>query len=142
MLRRADRGTVLLLMPAAVFVMLVLGAIVLDVGLSRVRAQELRSVAASAANDSLGALDIDELRSSGTIVISQARAEVLAAESVAQGPLPDATVEDVEVALDPLGRWEIVVRVGLDVELVIAPALPGAPDSLHVTATERVLVIP
>ena len=134
MLGRSDRGTVLLLMPAAVFVMLVLGAIVLDVGLSRVRAQELRSVAASAANDSLGALDVDELRSSGTIVISEARAEVLAAESVAQGPLPNATIEDVCRGPRPtraLGN-RCAGRLGCR-----AGDCAGAPRSARIAARDR-----
>lgn len=136
-----DRGTVLLLMPAAVLIMMILGAMALDVGLTQVRARELRSVAASAANDSLGALDIDALRSDGVITISETRAAEIVATAIATGPLPEATIEQVDVTRDPLGRPEIVVRLGLDVDLVIAPALPGAPRRVHISATERVLVV-
>ena len=70
MLRRADtheQGTVLLLFPAAALIMIVLGAMVIDVSLSQVRARELESVASSAANDALGALDVHHLRSTGEI---------------------------------------------------------------------------
>jgi hypothetical protein len=139
--RQADRGTVLLLMPAAVMIMLVLGALVLDVGLSAVRARELRSVAASSANDTLAALDVNAFRSDGEIVIDHSRAVEIVAEAIANGPLPDATIELVAIAEDPLGRPEITVRLGLDVDLIIAPALPGAPNHIHVSATERVLIV-
>jgi hypothetical protein len=133
---------VLLLMPAAVMIMLVLGAIALDVGLSAVRARELRAVAASSANDTLAALDVAALRVDGVVVIDHSRAVEIVAEAIENGPLPDATIESVIIGEDPLGRPEITVQLGLDVDLIIAPALPGAPSRIHVSATERVLIVP
>ncbi|MEZ5165726.1 MAG: hypothetical protein R2695_04245 [Acidimicrobiales bacterium] len=50
-----EKGTVLLLFPTAVLIMVLLGAIVVDVGLTQVRARELDAVAGSAANDALAA---------------------------------------------------------------------------------------
>ena len=55
---RSDRGSVIMLFPAGFLIMMILGAIVIDVGLSQVRARELEVVASSAANDALGALDL------------------------------------------------------------------------------------
>ncbi len=129
-------------MPAAVLIMLVLAALALDAGLSAVRARELRAVAASAANDSLAALDIVALRSTGELTIDGDRAVEIVTEAVARGPLPEATVEAVTIGSDPLGRPEITVRLGLDVDLIVAPALPGASERVHISATESVLIVP
>lgn len=139
--RTTDRGTVLLLFPAAVFAVLVLAAITLDVGFAHVRAQELRSVAASAANDALGSLDTDALRSSGTISFDRAEAERLARTSVAAGPIPTADVESVKITRRSADEWQIAVTLGVDVDFVIAPALPGAARGVRITATERALVL-
>ena len=131
----------LLLFPAAVFVVLVLAAITLDVGFAHVRAQQLRFVAASAANDALGSLDADALRSTGRISFDHAEAERLVHAAVAQGPIPEADVAAVTIARRAANRWEIAVTLSVDVRFVIAPALPGAARSVPVTATERALAV-
>ena len=139
--RPGERGTVLLLMPAAVFAVMVLGAIAIDVGLVSLRAQQLRFVADSAAADALGALDVDELRSRGRARIDRARAAELIRTGIARGPLPDAEITAIDIGTDRSGRMEIAVRLRFEAELVIAPALPGRSDSVTVTATGRALVI-
>jgi len=139
--RRGDRGSVLLLFPAAVMVMLVLAAIVLDVGLARVRFQELRAVAASAANDVAGAVDVDSLRSTGVVSFDPAAARARVDEAVAAGPLPAASVDTVAIARNGWGHWEVTVTLSLEVDLIIAPALPGAAGSIDVAVSERVLIV-
>ena len=136
-----DAGTVLLLFPAAAFAVLVLAAITLDIGLVHVRAQELRAVAGSAANDAVGALDSDRLRSTGAVSFDPAEAERLARVAVSSGPLPEASLESVVITRRPAGRWDVAVTLSLDVRLVIAPALPGAARSFKVTTTERALAV-
>ena len=136
-----DHGSVLLLFPAAVMVMLVLAAIVIDIGLARVRVQELRAVASSAANDALGAVDTDALRNTGTISFDGDEAERLVTAAIASGPLPQATVDSVAFSRNAQGRWEIAVTVSMRIDLVIAPALPGGERSLATSVTERVLAI-
>lgn len=139
--RPGERGTVLLLMPAAVFAVMVLGAIAIDVGLVSLRAQQLRFVADSGAADALGALDVDELRSRGRVRIDRARAAELIRGGIARGPLPDAEITAIDIGTDRSGRMEIAVRLRFEAELVIAPALPGRSDSVTVTAVGRALVI-
>lgn len=139
--RSSERASVLLLMPAAIMIVVVLGALAVDVGLSRVRARELRFVAASAANDALAGLDVAALRSDGTIRIDVNDAREIVSAAVATGPLPEAEIESVSVAEDALGRLEITVRLSLDVELLIAPAIPGSPGSVRISATESVVVV-
>ena len=128
-------------MPAAVLIVLVLGAITVDVGLGAVRARELRAVAASAANDTLAALDVAALRRDGAIVIDRTRALEIVTEAIATGPLPDASIERLTITQDGLGPPEIELQLGLDVDLVLAPALPAAPRQIHVSASERVLIV-
>ena len=138
---RSDRGTVLLLFPAATLIMVVLGAMVIDVSLSHVRARELESVAASAANDALGALDIHHLRSTGEIRFDLARAEAIVADSVAAGSLPSATVDAVRITGVGGANPEIAVTLTLVVDLVMAPALPGDLESTTITRTRTVSVL-
>ena len=130
-----ERGTVLLMFPAALMVMVVLGAIVIDVGYTTIRGRELRAVAASAANDSLAALDVAALRATGDVVIDEGAARGIVAEAIALGPLPDAQI--VNVVINGL---EISVTLRLDIELVMAPAL-GDLKRVTLVRTERVIVI-
>ncbi len=136
-----DRGTVLLLFPAAFLVMIILGAIVVDVGLSQVRGRELEAVAGSAANDALGSLDTARLRNQGEIAFDQAQAVAIAQAAVAAGPLPSATVTDVAITVDGAGRPQISVTLELDVELVVAPALPGELDVTTIRRTASATIL-
>lgn len=136
-----ERGSVLLMFPAAMLIVLVLGGIAIDVSLSQVRARELQSVAASSANDALASLDILALRNDGEIRFDRARAQIIVAESVAAGPLPSATIDFIGVQTDALGRPEFVVTLSLDVDLVIAPALPGDLETTRITRTESVTIL-
>jgi hypothetical protein len=137
---QCDRGTILLLFPAGMLIMFLLGAVVIDVGLTQVRARQLEAVAASAANDSLAALDISALRRGEGVVIHPAEARFHVEASIAAGPLPAATVEHVDVALDSQGRTVISVTLSLEVELVMAPGV-GDLDRITLVRTERATVI-
>ena len=132
---RNDRGTILLLFPAALLAMVVLGAMVIDVGYTTVRGRELQAVAASAANDSLAALDEQVLRTNGTVELNQTKARQIVAAAIARGPLPQARI--VNVGIDGLN---ITVSLQLDVELVMAPAL-GNLNQITLTRTAQVVVI-
>ena len=132
---RGSRGTVLLMFPAALLVMVVLGAIVIDVGYTTVRGRELRAVAASAANDSLAALDTATLRATGAAVIDESVAHRIVTQAIALGPLPDARVHEVEI-----NGFEIAVTLQLDIELVMAPAL-GDLKRVTLQRTGRAVVL-
>ncbi len=134
-LNRHNQGSVLLLFPAALLVMVVLGAMVIDVGLVTLRGRELQAVAASAANDSLAALDEAVLRRSGSVTINQAQAQDIVATAVASGSLPQARI--VKIVVSDL---QITVTLALDVELVMAPAL-GDLNQLTLTRSANVVVL-
>ena len=133
--RTSDRGTVLLMFPAALMVMVILGAMVIDVGYTTIRGRELRAVAASAANDSLAALDIAVLRATGDVVIDEGAARRIVAQAIALGPLPDAQIVDIEIE-----GFEIAVTLRLEIDLVMAPAL-GDLNRVTLIRTERAVVL-
>ena len=121
--------------PAALMIMVIMGAIVIDVGYTTIRGRELRAVASSAANDSLAALDIAVLRSTGDVVIDEGAARGIVAEAISLGPLPDAQIVNVVI-----NGFEIAVTLRLDIELVMAPAL-GDLTQVTLMRTGRVIVI-
>ena len=138
---KSERGTVLLMFPTAVFIMIVLGALVIDVGLTQVRAKELTAVTASAANDALAALDINNLRDTSIISFDVRQATAIVSESVAAGPLPESVVVKVRV-IDPGGvEPQLEVTLRLKVELIMAPALPGDLDSTTIIRTQTVSIL-
>ena len=139
--RRMDAGTVLLLFPAAALIMIVLGAIVIDVGLSQVRARELEFAAASAANDALGALDVQNLRATGQVRFDPVLAEAIVKESVAMGPLPTASVRSISISGIDGETPQIAVTLTLVVDLIMAPALPGGIGSTTITRTRTVSIL-
>ena len=131
----------LLLFPAAFLVVVVLGAITVDVALVQARARELQAVADSAASDALAALDVDTLRADGVVALDPARVRAIAETTVTAGPLPGATVVEVALGADPLGRPEVAITVRFTVELVMAPAIPSGPRSTTLTRTGRAVIL-
>jgi uncharacterized membrane protein len=136
--RRGERGSVLLLFPAAALVMLVLAAIAVDLGLVHVRQRELWSLADAAANDAAGyGVDPLLLRTTGEVRIDPTRAASAAADAtVASGV---SGVRIAEVVVHPDGT-EVTVALERESERVIGRALPGrATRSLRASATARLV---
>ena len=66
---RAERGTVLMLFPAAVLILCVLGALAVDSANATMRRRELQSSADAAANDAAAlAIDTAALRAGRTVI--------------------------------------------------------------------------
>ena len=135
-----ERGTILLIFPAALLIVFLLGAIVIDVALTQTRGRELEAVAGSAAGDALAALDVAALRNGRGVVIDGSSAHARVVESVARGPLPDAVVEQVAISQDAQGRAVISVTLRLEVDLVMAPAV-GSLGEVTLRRTERATVL-
>lgn len=137
-----DRGSVLLLMPAAMMVVIVLAAIAVDLSLVRVRHEQLESVASAAANDAANLLSIEQLRSATEpsellVSIDPSRVRAIVEEAVAASELDDIRI----VRADAVGD-EVTVELSIDVEHLFGRALPGTPDSRRVGAasTARLLL--
>ena len=134
-----ERGSTLMLMPAAVLVVLLLGAIALDFAAVFLAERELANVAAAAANDAATqALDREAFYSDGTVRLDPDRARRVAEAAVAlRGPdwLEPGTLR-VDVVVDPVAPV-VTVTVEAEAGRVIARAIPGVDGSTPVDATAR-----
>lgn len=128
---RRDAGSVLLLMPAAVLVVLVLGAIAVDSAVAFLAERHLAGAAAAAANDAATAgLDEAALRAGSAYRLDPALVEAAVSRTLDAHGLPAGTAVDVTV-----DGTEVRVTLSADAALVFSPAVPGAPDTVHVSAT-------
>ena len=135
MLKR-ERGSVLLLMPAAVLIVIVLASLCVDFAIAFLGERDVANLAQAAAQDAAtAAVDVERLRETGEFrldpdLVEQVVAATLAASSteVDLDP-PDVVVTIVDGA--PAVRVELSGRV----DYVFAPVLPGGPDGIDVSAT-------
>ena len=128
-----ERGSSLMLMPAAVLVMMLLGAIALDAAAIRMQARELRNTARSAANDALSAaVDVDYLRETGDIRIDEGRARSIVDDAIAQRSIDGVEVDTVTVTTDADGTLVLSVTLRRSVDHVLRP--PGTDPSVTVHA--------
>lgn len=116
-----ERGSVLLLFPAAVLVMLVMAAITVDAAVSFLGQRELANAVSAAANDAATlALDLDGHYASGVTALDSSR---VASEAEAR----------VRAGLDADRYHAVVVEVR-----ALAPAAPGCPPTVEVAARAEV----
>lgn len=129
----AERGSVLLLMPAAVLIVVILASLAVDRAVIFGAQRELVGTAQVAANDAAGiGVDPEVLHGDGKIDYDLARidAAVQRAASATEG----ASV-----------RWhiqgnQITVVIERDVDLIFARGVPGASHHTHVTATASAIL--
>lgn len=127
-----ERGSVLMLMPAAVLIMLLLGAIAVDSAIVYLGQRQAYNVAFDAANDAAGAgFDVEAARTQGEIVYDPDRVEALAAQAVAAAAIGD--VELVSARVDGTG---VVVTVRRTVKHLFVQAL-GDPARDVITISAR-----
>lgn len=131
--RPAADGSVLMLMPAGVLVVLLLGAIAFDLSLVFLRQRQASSVVGDVAND-LATLAVDEgeLRATGTYRLDPERADALGRALIGQS---DVAAQVLDVDIDVLGDDTVQVTVVVQVDYVFARAIPGASDGTEVQAT-------
>jgi hypothetical protein len=130
-MRPAERGSVLMLMPAAVMVMLVLGSIAVDFALVELRTRELHNAAAAAANDAATAGLAPEALRAGLTVIDPGRAARVVRRSLDARGISVVGAPFVAVADD--GRT-VTVALEADASYLFAGALPGARKSVRISA--------
>jgi Flp pilus assembly protein TadG len=131
--RHDDRGTVLLLFPAAVFVMCVLAALVVDTAHATMLRRELQNAADAAANNAAAlGIDAGALRA-GATVIDSARAEAIVNESLAHQNIRGVVNVEVRVENDDT----VVVELHAVHPSVFARAIPGADPEVRVPARAR-----
>ena len=131
--RRPTDGSVLMLMPAGVLIVLLLGAIAFDLSLVFLRQRQATSVAGDVANDlATQAVDEAELRATGAYRLDPGRADALGRALI--GP-SDLAGEVLDVDIDVLGDDTVQVTVVVRVDYVFAKAVPGASEGTEVQAT-------
>jgi Flp pilus assembly protein TadG len=134
--RAHERGSVLILMPAGVLIIIVLAAITIDFSHLYLERRELQSAASSAANDAVTlAVDIDSLRLGNDLedsldfaVANTAAASSLAAEGLVGSSVVVGFVNDG-------GQIGVEVTISSTVDYIFARAVPGGPTSKVVTAS-------
>ena len=124
----------LLLVPAAVLVLLVLGAISVDSAVVFLAERDLSNRTAAAANDIAGATvaDRDFYQGRGAIVLDSGTAEALTARLFSDARRPHG-YEEWSATVATSGR-EVTVTARATVRLVFAPAIPGTRRTVEVGA--------
>lgn len=119
-----ERGSALLLVPAGLLIVVLLGAVAFDVSRLYLARRELVDIAASAANDiAAAAIEGAAYRSSGDLRWSQARAEAALGEALARRGL-DGNVRGT-VRLEAASSPHVEVVLEADVRWLFAQGLPG-----------------
>lgn len=141
-LRREEVGNTLVLFPAAVLIVLGLGALALDSATVFLGQRRLVDVAAAIANDALAAVDPDaffgQAPGAVQVPIDPLRAEQRLGAIVA-AQVPDRSLEDLGCAFEALDSGpptRVVVRCTATVRPILAPVWPGAPDVRPIQARE------
>lgn len=130
-MRDRDDGSVLALVPAAVLVLVMLGAIAVDSAVAFLGQRELSNAAAAAANDAAtAALSDAGFYGSGALSLDRARADAVARHAVAARVARGVTIDDVSV--DVAGA-RVCVTVRGRVAYLFARAIPFADHEARVT---------
>ena len=126
-----------MLMPAAVLVFLVLGALAVDYGSVFACHRDLANAAAAAANDAATqALDIDYFYETGELRLVADRAWEVAEGSIASRGLDRLHARVVDVRIGD-GGTSVIVTVQGRARYLFAKAVPGGSDGLDVTASSE-----
>jgi hypothetical protein len=134
-----ERGSVLMLMPAAVLIVLLLGAIAVDLTVVHLRQRAAISAAGSAANDAVTyGLDQAALRRGEGYRLVPERVRRAVAESIESQGLADDLAQPPEVTEPAPGTVTVVLHVRA--AYLFARALPHGPTDTVVTATATATV--
>jgi len=123
-----------MLMPAAVMIVMVLGAIAVDLSVVRLGQRELIAAAGDAANDAVTiGLDEAALRAGDGYHLDPERVRESVVDTLAAKGILDDLAEPPSITID--GDSTVTVRLSRRVPHLFAKALPGAPDDELVRAT-------
>jgi Flp pilus assembly protein TadG len=132
----SERGSSLLLFPAAVLVMMVLGAIAVDFSIVFLGERELAGATAAAANDAAArAVSNRDFYREGVVILDDTAARELATDAV-RAALDLDRYHDLRVTVTvvPGGRG-VIVTASAEVDYLFARGLAGASGRARVAAT-------
>lgn len=122
-------------MPAAVLILVLLGAIAVDASIAFLAHREALNAASAAANDAAGAaLDEKALVDDDEIVLDERRVRA-AAEAAVRGQSSSVVNIDLARSGVEIDDLTVTVRVVGSAGYVFARAVPGAPETVDVEAT-------
>jgi Flp pilus assembly protein TadG len=133
---RSERGSALLLMPAGVLVVIILGALAVDSAVLFLGERELADLTAAAANDAATAgLDAESFYGCGALRVDEARARDVVGAVIAARSSDAVEVTGVGVTVDNSATTpEVTVSARGTVQLVFTPAIPGTVRTRAVDA--------
>lgn len=136
-----QRGSVLFLYPVGLLIVLLLGAIAVDLGNVWLQQRRLADAADSAANDAVTfGLDQSALRSDGVVALDHARVADVVEISVAGQDLPAAatitTIDSGGVSAD--GNPTVTVTIESTAELIFGRIVRSAGIDIEATGTAEI----
>ena len=132
-LARDERGSALMLVPAAVLVLVMLAAIAVDSAVVLLAERDLSDRTAAVANDIAGfAASDDAFYSGGVVALSGQHASRYTDLAFAPARTPEG-YRGWHATATTTGRT-VTISAEADVEYIFAKALPGFPDVAHVQA--------
>lgn len=147
-LRGGERATSLVLAPALVFVLLVLGAVAVDLSLAHTARRSAYRSLTAAADDAAAMVDAREFQRSGEVRldadgarrVARAHLGLLGGAGPEEFEAPAFEITEAEVTTDP-NRGVVRIEATVVVERVFGSAVPGIHDSFSfpVVATGRML---
>lgn len=132
-----ERGSVLMLLPAAVLVLFVLAGISVDAAVTFTQQRQLVATAGDAANDAANALARDDLYRGGDVALDPAGVDRTIARVLAEdGITADATWS--------VQGTDVTVRLSRQVDLIFTRAVPGVSHqrTVHATVTGHAQLAP
>jgi hypothetical protein len=128
-----ERGSVLILMPCAVLIVIILGAIAVDLTAVRLGQRDLQAAATDAANDAVTAgLDEWAFRIGAGYRLDPARVNNAAIRAIGAKGLLRTLAAAPEVTINPDGS--VSVRLKQRVPHIFGRAIPGTADDTLVKA--------
>jgi hypothetical protein len=131
--RRGDRGSVLMLVPAGLLIVLVLASIAVDMTLVHLRQRQAVDLAAAAANDAATAAADPASVRAGDFRVDLGSAEQVVGRIVGASELADDIVGTPVVR--PTDGGGVEVEISLYADYIFAGVVPGSPDGMTVTGT-------
>lgn len=132
---RSERGSVVFLYPVGFLIMLLLGAIAVDLGNAWLQQRRLADAADAAVNDAVTyGLDQDVLRRDGLIALDQGRVAEVIVASVAGQELPrGAAITDVTIGVNAAGNPTVSVTIESTAELIFGRLVRGGAIDIGAT---------
>jgi Flp pilus assembly protein TadG len=136
--RGDERGTTLLLFPAAVMVLLVLATIAVDLSAQHLARRELHRAASVAADDAAAMIDRGATRRTGQAHIDPAAAERVVRFELAVAHLPGPLIGPPRVTVDD-ATGTVHVTVTMEVEPVFGRIVGRGAERVTVETSGRML---